>query len=191
MPTTQNLYAIAAIAPEPIHSEVIEMQMHFETDYHSKATMNVAPHITFIPPFTQSSEKESDIFNFLKKFASKHKPIELSVNGFTTFGIGVIYAAFDKNEALKNLEKQLNLSFRKQFKIETGASFPFVPHITLAFKDLTPAMFELAWKEFQDKLYRRKWMMNDVALLRFDGKLWNVIETAELGTGADELELGF
>ncbi len=193
MSAKQNLYAIVTIAQEPIYSEVTEMQQHFARDFKSKAALKVPPHITLIPPFSQPPEKETEIISFMKNFANKQNPFELSINGFSSFGVGVIYAAFEKNETLKKMEKEMSLSFRKKFKVESENSLPFVPHITIAYKDLTPPMFELAWREFDHKLYRRKWMLKYICLLKHNFTEWEIIEHGELkGEHIGEtLELGF
>ena len=155
--------------------------------------LKAPPHITLIPPFSQPPEKEKEIIAFIEKFVQKQKPFELSINSFASFGVGVIYAAFEKNDTLKKMEKEFSLSFRKKFNVESSSGFAFTPHITLAFKDLTPPMFELAWKEYKDKLYRRKWMLKYICLLRHNFKEWEIVEHAELkGEHIGEtIELGF
>ena len=193
MPAKQNLYFIAIIPPEPIYSEMKEWQHYMAEDCHSKEALKAPPHITLFPPFAQPPEKEAEIIAFIEKFVNKQNPFELSIDGFASFGVGVIYAAFEKSEILKKMENEFSLSFRKKFKVESSPGFAFTPHITIAFKDLTPPMFDLAWAKFKNKIYRRKWKAKYICLLKHNFKEWEIIEHAELkGEHIGEtMELGF
>ena len=195
MQSGSNLYFIAIIPPEPIYSEMKEFQKYFADKYHSIEAFKRPSHITLIAPFQQSLSKESALITFTENFASKRNNLELSIEGFGSFSVGVIYAALVKNEALKKLQKELSLSFYKNFRVEggKGASFAFNAHMTIAFKDLSPLVFPNAWEEFRTKLYRRKWMMGNICLLRHNYKEWEIIKRAELkGNDVGEtMELGF
>jgi 2'-5' RNA ligase len=191
MATRSNLYFIAIIPPEPIYSEVKEFQQHIADTYRSKEALKPPSHITLIPPFQIDAARESELLRFADNFASKYGKFELSIDGFGSFGVGVIYAAFEKNELWKKLQKELSLSFYKKFKVEKGPSYGFTPHITIAYKDLTPLMFPLAWEEFRNKLYRRKWTLDNICLLRHNFKGWEIIKRAELGNENNEMTLGF
>lgn len=189
-----NLYFIAIIPPEPIFSEIKEFQKYFADKYNSKEALKRPSHITLIAPFEQLPSQELALMTFTENFASKRKNFELSVEGFGSFTVEVIYAALEKNDALKKLQKELSLSFYKNFRIPGGkGGLPFNAHITIAFKDLSPLKFPDAWKEFSTKLYRRKWMMGSICLLRHNFKEWEIIKRAELkGDDVGEtMELGF
>jgi 2'-5' RNA ligase len=191
--TRQYLYCITIIPPEPVYSEAREFQQHIAEIYHSKEALKVLPHITLIPPFHLEESREAELFTFLGKAVSGDNPFELSIDGFGSFTVGVIYAAVIAGDKLKKLEKELTLSFYKKFNLskERGPAHAFIPHITMAYKDLTPFESPRAWSEFKDKLYRRKWMLKDIAVLRHNGKSWEVIKKVELGTAKDMmLELG-
>lgn len=191
MPTRSNLYFIAIIPPEPIYSEVKEFQQHIADTYHSKEALKAPSHITVIPPFQIDASREAELIRFTDSFASNYGKFELSVEGFGSFGVGVIYAAFEKNELLRKLQKELSLLFYKKFKVEKGPSSRFTPHMTVAYHDLTPLIFPLAWSEFQNKLYRRKWILHDICLLRHNFKAWEIVKRAEFGNENNEMTLGF
>ena len=191
----QNLYFIAIIPPEPIYSEVKEFQKHFAEKYRSKEAFRRPSHITLIQPFMISESLEADVKKFMLNFVAKQTPFELSAEGFSSFGFHTIYAALEGNAILKKLQKDLSLSFFKKFKIieRKGPSQRFTAHMTIGFKDLTPPMFELAWKEYKDKLYCRKWRLKYICLLRHNFKEWEIVEHAELKGEhiGESMELGF
>ena len=193
MQQKSNLYFIAIIPPEPIYSEIKEFQQYFADKYHSKEALKRPSHVTLIPPFQTSEIPEATITNFLGNFAWKQSPMELAIDGFGSFTVGVIYAAFVENERVKKMQKELSLSFNKKFKVEGGkdSGRKFNPHMTVAFKDLSPLVFPQARNEFNDKIYRRKWMLKDICLLKHDFKQWQIIERAEFGNQDTEMTLGF
>src|SRR4051812_9636997 len=98
MPIDQNLYFIAIIPPEPVYSEVKEFQHHIAKKYHSRGALKPPSHITLIPPFQQPPSKEIDLIKFIKNFAAARSKFELSVDGFGSFGVGVIYVAPENSE---------------------------------------------------------------------------------------------
>ena len=195
MPAKQNLYFIAIIPPEPIYSEVKEFQKRFEEKYKSKEAFKRPSHITLIHPFMISEDSEPDVKKFMQNFVAKQTPFELAVDGFGAFGFHTIYVALNEDAQLKKLQKDLSLSFSKKFKVREGSgpSLRFSGHMTIGYKDLLPPMFELAWAEFKNKIYRRKWTLKYICLLKHNFKEWEIIEHAELkGEHVGEtMELGF
>jgi len=195
MPTKQSLYFIAIIPPEPIYSEVKEFQKHFEEKYKSKEAFKRPSHITLIQPVMMPEAYEPELKAFMTNFVLKQSPFELSAEGFCAFGFHTIYVALEENEKLKKLQKDLSLAFFKKYKVREGKgpSLRFNAHMTIGFKDLLPPMFELAWNEFKNKIYRRKWTLKYICLLKHNFTEWEIIEHAELkGEHIGEtLELGF
>ena len=195
MPANQNLYFIAIIPPEPIYSEVKEFQKRFEEKYKSKEAFKRPSHITLIQPFMISEDSEPDVKKFMQSFVAKQSPFELAIDGFGAFGFHTIYVALNEDAQLKKLQKDLSFSFFKKFKVREGKgpSLRFNAHMTIGFKDLLPPMFELAWAEFKNKIYRRKWTLKYICLLKHNFKEWEIIEHAELkGEHIGEtMKLGF
>ncbi|MFM7858912.1 MAG: 2'-5' RNA ligase family protein, partial [Flammeovirgaceae bacterium] len=52
---------------------------------------------------------------------------------------------------------------------------PFQPHVTIAFRDLRKPMFERAWEEFKHRNFKAEFTVDSIALLKHNGKHWNVI----------------
>jgi len=186
-------YFIGVLAPELISQEIIEFQKHFDGKYKSKGALRSPPHLTLISPFLLPKGKEQSLISFLNNFSTVRTPFEISIDGFGSFGVGVIYAAIEKSTELKNIEKDLADVLRKRFNLKKsdGSSFAFSPHVTLAFKDLTPPMFQLAWAEYAEKLYRRKWQVTGISLFQYSFDGWKVLITSQFNSQQGELKLDF
>jgi 2'-5' RNA ligase len=191
MPERTAIYMIAIIPPEPINSEVQEFKKIVADKYRSKEALRRPVHITLIPPFQTNEKEEKKFRNFVEGFAAKQTPFEIAFDGFEKFGNRVIYVHPIITDEFKKMEKQLSTLFYKSFPFDRGASSGFHPHMTIAFKDLTPDMFVPAWNEFQDTLYRRRFMLDNICLLRHNGKEWVVIDKAMFGSDGEVLSLGF
>lgn len=185
---------IAILPPEPIYSEVQEFKKRFVDAYQSVEAYKRPAHVTVIPPFQYPQEEESKLTNFLTKFLKKYSPFELSFDGFGTFEKRVIFVQPEKNEQLKTLFKDITRAFNKEFKVREGnsSSLPYAPHITVGYKDLKPAMYDLAWQEFSSKIYRRRFILGQLYLMRHSGREWVVVSEASFSFNPeDELTLGF
>jgi 2'-5' RNA ligase len=51
---------------------------------------------------------------------------------------------------------------------------PFVPHLTVAFRDLTKQNFRIAWPEFVQRQFDCEYIATHLTLLLHDGNYWNV-----------------
>jgi 2'-5' RNA ligase len=193
METGQNLYFLGIIAPELIASEIKGFQEHCAQKYKSKAALKIPPHLTLIPPFYLERSREAELTNAIGAFAAKQRENELSIQGFNSFGAGTIYVAFEKNPALKNMQKELALLMSKKFGIlkKDGPAYAFTPHITVAYKDLSPLRFEEAMTEFQRRIYRRKWKAASIAIVRNDFGKWNTVMDLEFNFNKTEILLEF
>ncbi|GEM_PF-4671095 len=57
---------------------------------------------------------------------------------------------------------------------QLAQSRPFVPHITVAFRDLTPTNFKAAWAEFEARQVDFEFTADRLTLLVHDGRRWQV-----------------
>jgi 2'-5' RNA ligase len=184
---------VAILPPEPIYSEVQEFKQHVAEVYNSIEAVKRPAHITVIPPIMLPEEKEKDVVNFLTRHLKPFIPFELSFDGFGVFGRRVIYVQPEKNELLEKLFQALIKPFNKKFPFRetSGPGYGFNPHMTIAYRDLKEQMFDAAWREFSDKIYRRKFMLGSLYLMRHTGKEWIAVAEIPFGSGEDELTLGF
>lgn len=185
-----GIYMFAIVPPEPIYSEIQDFKAHFANEYKARGALNKPAHITIIPPFEIPTNKENDLISFSKSACTNYSPFEILLDGFGEFHQDVIYSKPLANQELTKLQKDLSKSFASRFRRinKTGASSGFHPHITIAYRDLSRAMFDLAWREFEHKLYRRRFMLDHICLMRHFTK-WTTIGESRLGGGTQIEEL--
>ena len=169
-------FFIALLPPDSIQDEVRQIQSDFETRYSSKSTLKAPPHITLIPPFELSSDRIEPLQIELEKFAKTRSLFTINLSGFAAFPPLVIYIDVKPNPVLSNLYVDIAATLANNLGIiDPYASRPFVPHMTVAFRDLTPENFELAWAEFCDRKINFEFEAINLTLLTRDEQRWNVL----------------
>lgn len=171
-------YFVAVIPPSPAFEEALALKEHFRKTYHSKAALNSPPHITLHMPFMWNEQKEGKLVAKLGEFARQCGPIKVCLDNFSSFPPRVIFIAVTESDALDDLQRRLHQFFKRELDI-FNANYqdrPFHPHLTLAFRDLKKAQYHLAWKEFSEKEYKSEFMADKIALLKHNGKSWDVLK---------------
>lgn len=171
-------YFVAIIPPSPVREEAQGLKEYFGEKYRSKAALNSPPHITLHMPFLWHEQKEKRLLTGLSNFARQHDPIKVCLDNFSSFPPRVIFINVTESDALVELQKSLHRFFKRELDI-FNANYkenPFHPHLTLAFRDLRKGEFQLAWEEFSRKEYKAEFMADRLALLKHNGKRWDVLK---------------
>jgi 2'-5' RNA ligase len=177
-----KLYFIALIPPSPIYEEALEKKNYFKEHYNSKASLNSPPHITLHMPFRWKEKKEADLVTSVGRFTQSFDPIKVCLDNFSAFAPRVIFINVVKSEALDHLQKSIQRFFKKELNLFNALykEQPFHPHLTLAFRDLKKPNFKKAWEEFEKKEYKAEFIADRIALLKHNGKIWEVFKEFNL-----------
>ena len=175
-------YFIALIPPSPVYEEALALKEYFKEKYNSKAALNSPPHITLHMPFLWNEDKEKKLLTKLHEFARQYDPIKVCLDNFSSFPPRVIFMNVTESDALNELQRRLHRFFKRELDI-FNANYqdrPFHPHLTLAFRDLRKSQYPLAWQEFSNKEYTAEFMADKIALLKHNGKSWDVLKEFSL-----------
>lgn len=177
-PDKRKQYFIAIIPPSPVFDEALELKEYFARNYQSKAALNSPPHITLHMPFLWHGEKETKLVTKLQDFASQCDPIKVCLDNFASFPPRVIFMNVTESDALDEMQKELHRFFKQELDIFNAnyRELPFHPHLTLAFRDLKKPQYHLAWEEFSKKEFKAEFMADKIALLKHNGKSWDVLK---------------
>lgn len=172
------LYFIAVIPPAPVYDEALKLKHYFKENYQSKASLNSPPHITLHMPFEWKEEKEAELVKTFQQFAPGVRPFTLKLHGFGAFPPRVLFIDVAKNDTLEELHQKLHQYCKRNLNV-FNANYKdrgFHPHLTLAFRDLKKPMFAKAWEEFEHKGYSSEFKVENIALLKHNGKIWEVFQ---------------
>ena len=181
MAQQKALYFIALVPPEPFRQEAYALKEHFRDHYGSEASLNSPPHITLYPPF-RLQKTEEDLIAGLQQRAQLIPPFEVRLNGFDAFPPRVIFIDVEPSVPLGRLQQEvatLVQGFAEKEK-NARAERRFHPHITVAFRDLSKSAFKEAWAEYKEKSLRYQWQVQNLTLLRHNGRFWDELKQVPL-----------
>ena len=183
--TSTNLYFIAIVLPEDIQSDITRIQSEFGDRFNSRKALKVMPHITLKAPFHVSVDLRQAVVEWFQSIVLDISAFNLELLDFAAFPNPkhpVIYIPPVANPMLFALQRSIVRSFTKAFSdIELmSLELAFMPHVTVAYRDLTPEMFNKAWPEFVNRHFNATFVVSQINLLLHDGARWNIIQTRNL-----------
>lgn len=178
----EQRYFIAIVPHEKLCDEIVAIKQDFADNYNSKGALRSPAHITLHMPFLWKEEKEEKLINQLSGFKFDSQSFEIALNNFSRFAERVIFIDVEKNETLTQLQKQLVRHVKQMLNLfnQDEDMRGFHPHITVAFRDLKKEQFAKAWQVYKEKEFKAAFDCSSFALLKHDGKCWNVYKTFPL-----------
>ena len=169
-------FFIALLPPQAIQDEVNQVKQYFADYYASRGALRSPPHVTLQPPFIFDLDKISLLVLVLQKFVATVTPIPIQLAGFAAFPPRVIFIQVLATPALLSWQRSLAERLEENLAIidPQAKVRPFVPHMTVAFSDLTPPNFTQAWQEFGDRPFQADFIADRFSLLIHDGQRWQI-----------------
>ena len=171
-------FFVALLPPHNVQVAANEIKATMRDEYASKAAFRSPPHVTLHAPFEWPLAEFSRLDEVLRRFAAEQMPVPMTLDGFNAFKPHVIYIDVVKREGLMALQPKLLDVMESELDVvsKSDRNRAFVPHLTVAFRDLKPAMFRKAWVVFQHREIHFDFVAQHLALLIHDDKLWQVKE---------------
>ncbi len=178
----QRLF-LALLPPPALQEQVTAIKQQFAEQFASQAALRSPPHITLVPPFEWPSSELPILTGSLEEFAKQQAPVPIELSGFGAFPPRVIFIHVVPSPELQQLQAQAHHHMNLLLNPEetTSQARPFVPHITVAFRDLTPAHFQAAWPEFKTRFFQSSFLASALTLLLHDRKRWQVFAQFSMG----------
>jgi len=166
---------VALLPPPPLAEAIDQLKRHFAETYGSQAALRSPAHVTLQPPFEWPEPEKSRLETTLATFAAGRPDCDIELTGFGAFAPRVIYVDVVPTAALAELQAALAATLAHDLGVvDAQARRRFVPHLTVAFRDLTPAAFRAAWPQFQERPFSARFTAHGIALLTHDGRRWQV-----------------
>ena len=174
-PSKQRFF-IALVPPPDIQERITLIKLYFAEHYNSRGALKSPPHVTLKPTFEWLAEDIPRLEQSLKEFAANHSPIPITLSGFAAFAPRVIYVNVAKSPELLDIQRDLTTFVGGNLGIvdRVSQTRPFVPHMTVAVRDLTEPNFDAAWLEFKGRSIFFEFTASALILLIHDGSKWNV-----------------
>lgn len=170
----QRLYFIAILPPEDIAKSVQEIKKEFADRYDSNEAYRRPAHFTLQAPFKIPEAHEEVIIPPLVSFAKDQEAFTVQLSGFNHFRDDVIFIDVDDPSPMKSLHKNLVnfLQNELDFTNKMIRNKSLMPHMTVAYRDLSSKNFQKAWKEFSSRSFDYLFEVNSIFLLKQDYTEW-------------------
>lgn len=176
--TDLRRFFIALLPPDPVQVKANEVKGIMRDQYASKAAFRSPPHVTLLAPFEWPIDDLPRLARTLGEFAASQSAAPMTLDGFGAFAPHVIYINVVKSLRLMAIQPDLLNYLEREIGLvsERDRNRAFVPHLTVAFRDLKPNMFRKAWSVFQHQEIHFDFTVHQLTLLTHTGKLWTVKE---------------
>lgn len=180
-----NLYFIAIVLPADVRAKVVKIEHYIAGKYNSHRSLKILPHVTLKAPFTWEAERHDQVRQWFSHLSIPMDSFALELKNFGCFQNRqqpVIFINPIPNQELHQLQSMVLDQFRAGFsEVKVmDHEFNFKPHVTVAYRDLSPEMFVPAWEEFRQLSFFAAFSVMDFHLLQHDGQQWNTIAISKL-----------
>ena len=171
-----SLYFIALIPDGLFREEVTKIKQYIQENYQSGHALRSPAHITLHMPFKWRDDRVDRLTRTLADFSNKRPHCTIELEGFGSFPPKVIFIQVMENPELNALQHDIVRTAAKKLKLENAQykNRGFNPHMTVAFRDLKPAMFRQAWEEFRHRELVHSFEVRSIFLLKHNGKTWEI-----------------
>ena len=176
--SVKSLYFIALIPDHEFRREVKKIKENIQESYGSGHALRSPAHITLHMPFKWRDDRIHILEKNLEDFAADRSGFTIELENFGSFPKRVIFINVKESKALNILHTMLLKMAAQKLKLNNGRyrGMAFHPHMTIAFRDLKPAMFEEAWQEYQMKKLTHSFTVRSVFLLKHNGTAWDIFK---------------
>ncbi|AWH84226.1 hypothetical protein HYN59_03460 [Flavobacterium album] len=182
----ENLYFIALIPHDTVSDEVTAFKNDFAQNYSSSRALKSMPHITLKAPFKLEAREHDSLLEWFENLRPEKEPFTVELEDFGSFdnkNNPVIYVKPVMTPKLEGLQKAILKGFEFAYP---HISIPYTernfhPHMTIAYRDLTPEQHARAMDIYQHKKYSASFSADRFYLLQHNGQKWNVVAEHLLG----------
>ncbi|MHB1920710.1 MAG: 2'-5' RNA ligase family protein [Chitinophagaceae bacterium] len=182
---TERIYFLAIIPDKKVTEEVTEIKEEIALGTGSSHALKVLPHITLQSPFKAEPSLEDYFLEKLMEFAQDFSSFKVTLKDFGSFSRDdspVLYLKVIKNEALLGIHRKLMNFLQREFGFSPLlARTSFSPHLTLAYRDLSPEQFQGIWPMMENRSYEASFTVTSFHFLRHNGKSWDILQEISLG----------
>jgi len=182
----QNLYFIALLPHDSVSDEITAFRNDFAQHYNSSRALRNMPHITLKAPFKLNANEHDTLLDWFDGIRPDVLPFTVELEDFGSFNNKnnpVIYVKPVMTPPLEKLQKAIITAFENNYP-ETGIHYverSFHPHMTIAYRDLTPEQYERAMDVYRHKKYSASFRAERFFLLQHNGTEWKVIAERLVG----------
>ena len=169
-------YFLAILPSEEIFNRAEQIKNELKEKFNVKYALKSPAHITVKMPFPFDENREAQLIEKLGSFLKSYPCFDLRISGIHHFGNRVIYSKVAESEALRTLQEGLRKFCRLHLHlVEELSDRNYTPHITLAFKDIKPKIYDQVFEFVNKQPIEGAFSVHQICLLKKIEGRWKVI----------------
>lgn len=172
----QKLYFLAVLLPDALEERILQFKTEIAARYHSIAALKPMGHITLQDTFFYDDAHLPRLHTRLEEVFACTSPFTVELQDFGAFPAHTIFAAVKDFFPFQQLRESLYWQLKNEMTFPDSAvgSRKITPHVTIAYRDLTPEAFEEAWSEFCQRELSAQFEAASAHLMEHRGK-WRTV----------------
>ena len=175
-----HFYLVALVPPAPVREQVWQLKQELHQRTGSRNAIGLLPHITLVPPTRQPEVFATEAVEALHRFAATQASFFVGLQGFSWFDDRTLFVQVTAATALRQLQVALRHYCTHALPTIPLDARPFTPHMTLATRDLPPALVPELRHDFAARPYKATFQVTSFQLFRHDAHHWHTLETFPL-----------
>ena len=174
----QKLYFLSISLPDALEYLILQFKKEIAARYHSVAALKPMEHITLQVTFFYDDTYLPRLQHRLEEVFDCISPFAVELQDFGAFPAHTIFAAIRDFFPFQQLRESLYWQLKNEMTFPPSAlgSRKITPHVTIAYRDLTPEAFEEAWSEFCQRELYASFEATSAHLMEHSGKWRSVKE---------------
>lgn len=163
-----------ALIPEARFSEKVRaLQEELKARFALTYSLRIVPHITLQAPFECQQVDQHKLETCIDLIAKKVRPMKLNAQNFGSFIDSVIYVNIAHNAELMELQEWLANTLEAQSCLSASQrNNDYIPHITLAHRDLDTNLFKEVWDFVNQQLMNETFEIEKLVAFNHEGGKW-------------------
>ena len=171
--TPPTRFFVALMLPPEVEAYANETIGELHSQYRTR-TAKAAPHITLQAPFLWDPSQIDDLSQAIAAIAAQQSPVPVTLDGFDAFKPRVLYINVEKAPELLALQTSLAQHLQQLDITDPKAkSRSFSPHVTVASRNLSPALFRRIWADLQQRPVHFEFWGDRLTLLIYKDR-WHI-----------------
>lgn len=177
-------YFLAIVPEGDIQQKALSLKEEIREKYRVKYALKSPAHVTLKMPFIFNEAKEPELISKIGDFLKGYPIFDIRIDGVRTFGNRVIFWNIKPDALLFKLQSELKLFCKRELKlVDELADRNYTPHMTIAFKDLKLAKFDLVLKLVRENAISQNYSAGDISILKKVNGRWKELERIPLAEG--------
>ncbi|TZF84632.1 2'-5' RNA ligase family protein [Pedobacter sp. BS3] len=187
----KSLFLIALLPPEQLSEQIDGIRKECSEKYNVYAALKPPVHLTLYRTIHIEQHLEKHLEKVLMQ-ATHRDPFTVTLENFDSFNNQTLFINCIKSPPLAALQKSISaIISRNRFdpREVKGGNTLFKPHITIAYRDVSPEIFPVMWDEYKSRKFKREFPVHAFTLLKHNGKQWQPVKHYNLVPQNESLTL--